>query len=167
MVKNPGKFAPNFTPARRPDQRPTTRGALDFLQSNDRLASLLPTLTQIAGLQADCERQLPTLFVSCRVLQLREGALQVAVPNAALATRLKQVLPKLQDKLREKGWPVDSIRLKVQLMPAVPVPAQRSHVQRVLPRDAVGAFVELEQSLEDSPRNASLRDALKHLLGRR
>ncbi len=167
MVKNPGKFAPNFTPARRPEQRPTARGALDFLQTNDRLASLLPTLTQIAGLQADCERQLPTLFASCRVLQLREGALQVAVPNAALATRLKQVLPKLQDKLREKGWPVEAIKLKVQLMPAVPQAPQRERVQRVLPKGAVGAFVELEQALEDSPRNASLREALKHLLAQR
>ena len=167
MQKNPGRNLPNFTPARRPDQQPNTKGALDFLQSNDRLAALLPTLGQLASLQADCERLLPTLFASCRVLQLREGALQVAVPNAALATRLKQVLPKLQDGLRQKGWPVDAVKLKVQLMPAVPQAAERPLRHKVLSRQATGAFAELEQTLEDSPRNAGLRDALKALLSRR
>ncbi len=167
MQKNPGGNPPNFTPARRPSQQPNTKGALDFLQSNDRLAALLPTLGQLANLQSDCERLLPTLFSNCRVLQLREGALQVAVPNAALATRLKQVLPKLQDGLRQKGWPVEAVKLKVQLMPAVPASPQRPHRHKVLSNNAVGAFSELEQTLEDNPRNASLRDALKALLSRR
>ena len=167
MQKNPGRLSPNFTPARRPEQQPNTRGAVDFLQSNDRLAALLPTLSQLASLQSDCERLLPTLFASCRVLQLREGALQVAVPNAALATQVKQVLPKLQEGLRQKGWPVDAVKLKVQLMPAVPESATRPVKHKVLPRNAAGAFAELEQTLEDSPRNAGLRDALKALLSRR
>lgn len=167
MQKNPGRNPPNFTPARRPSQQPNTKGALDLLQSNDRLAALLPTLGQLANLQSDCERLLPTLFNNCRVLQLREGALQVAVPNAALATRLKQVLPKLQDGLRQKGWPVEAVKLKVQLMPAVPASPQRPHRHKVLSNNAVGAFSELEQTLEDNPRNASLRDALKALLSRR
>lgn len=167
MQKNPGRNPPNFTPARRPSQQPNTKGALDFLQSNDRLAALLPTLGQLASLQSDCERLLPTLFANCRVLQLREGALQVAVPNAALATRLKQVLPKLQDGLRQKGWPVEAVKLKVQLMPAVPASPQRPHRHKVLSNNAVGAFAELEQTLEDNPRNSSLRDALKALLSRR
>ncbi len=171
MQKNPGRssphFPPNFIPARRPDQQPKTKGALDFLQSNDRLASLLPTLGQLANLQSDCERLLPTLFANCRVLQIREGALQVAVPNAALATRLKQVLPKLQDGLRQKGWPVDAVKLKVQLMPAVPQAPQRPFRHKALSKNAVGAFAELEQTLDDNPRNAALRDALKALLSRR
>jgi hypothetical protein len=171
MQKNPGRGASqplfNFTPARRPEQRAATKGALDFLHSNERLAALLPTLSQLASLQSDCERQLPTLFASCRVLQLRDGALQVAVPNAALATRLKQVLPKLQDGLRQKGWPVEAVKLKVQLMPAVPQPPQRPVRHKALSSEAAGAFAELEQTLEDSPRNAGLRDALKALLARR
>ncbi len=167
MQKNPGRNPPNFTPARRPEQQAQTKGALDFLQSNDRLAALLPTLSQLASLQSDCERLLPTLFASCRVLQLRDGALQVAVPNAALATRLKQVLPKLQEGLRQKGWPVDAVKLKVQLMPVVPQAPQRPVKHQALPRGAVGAFAELEQTLEACPRNAALRDALKTLLSRR
>lgn len=80
------------------------------------MAGLLPTLEKMAALQADAERLLPGVFTPCRVLQLREGQMHIAVPNAALATRIRQILPKLQAGLREKSWPVDAIRIKVQMM---------------------------------------------------
>ena len=34
--------------------------------------------------------------------------------NNATAAKVRQLLPALQSHLRSKGWPVDSIRLKVQ-----------------------------------------------------
>ncbi len=163
MVRHP----PNFTPARRPEQAPKAKGALDFLQSNERLAALLPTLEQLASLQSDCERLLPTLFAACRVLQLREGALQVAVPNAALATRLKQVLPKLQDGLQTKGWPVTAVKLKVQLMPVDPAQVTGRQGQgKDLPDGALLSFAALEDALgADDP--SPLRDAVSKLIQRR
>jgi len=85
------------------------------------------------------------------------------VPNAALATRLRQMLPKLQEGLREKGWPVEGIRLKVQLLPPEPVRPIHKPVTHDLPRDAVSSFAALAASLEDSP----LKDALRHLVSRR
>ncbi len=163
MVRHP----PNFIPARRPEQTAKTKGALDFLQSNERLAALLPTLEQLASLQSDCERLLPTLFAACRVLQLREGALQVAVPNAALATRLKQVLPKLQDGLQARGWPVAAVKLKVQLMPVDPSQVLARKPQgRDLPDHALASFAALGDALgADNP--SPLRDAVSKLVQRR
>lgn len=157
------KQAPNFKPARRPGQTPKTREAFEFLQSSDQLASLLPAAQRVGQLQADCERLLPTLFSHCRALQVREGQLQVAVPNAALATRLRQVLPKLQQGLKEKGWAIDGIRLKVQPMPAPPQHPPTKSTNHEMPRNAVNAFAELATTLEDSP----LRDALQTLVLRR
>ncbi len=159
MAKNP----PNFTPARRPGPRPGAKEAFEFLQSSDKLAGLLPAARRVGQLQADCERLLPTLFANCRAMQIREGQLQVAVPNAALATRLRQMLPKLQEGLREKGWPLEGIRLKVQLMPAEPQRPVHKPVTHDLPRDAVSSFAALAASLEDSP----LKDALHSLVTRR
>ncbi len=159
MAKNP----PNFTPARKPGQAPKTREVFEFLQSSDKLAALLPAARRVGQLQADCERLLPTLFSSCRALQIREGQLQVAVPNAALATRLRQVLPKLQQGLREKGWAVDGIKLKVQPMPAEPQRPPTKTMVHELPGGAVNSFAELANALEDSP----LRDALQALVARR
>lgn len=157
----------NFTPARRPEQRPGAKEAFAFLQTSDKLAGLLPAARRVGQLQADCEQLLPTLFASCRALQIREGQLQVAVPNAALATRLRQVLPKLQQGLREKGWPVDGIRLKVQLLPTEPQRPVRKVGARDLPRSAVSSFEELAASLEQSPGNEALQQALQALIRRR
>ena len=159
MAKHP----PNFTPARRPGQAPKTREVFEFLQTSDKLSALLPAARRVGQLQADCEQLLPTLFASCRALQVREGQLQVAVPNAALATRLRQVLPKLQDGLREKGWAIDGIKLKVQPMPSEPQRPVKKLANHELPRNAVNSFAELASTLEDSP----LKIALQALVSRR
>lgn len=163
MAKNP----PNFTPARRPSQRPAAKEAFEFLQGSDKLAGLLPAARRVGQLQADCERLLPTLFASCRALQIREGQLQVAVPNAALATRLRQVLPKLQQGLREQGWPVEGIRLKVQLLPSEPERPARKVEARDLPRTAMDSFAQLADTLGNDPRNTALQQALQALVRRR
>jgi hypothetical protein len=154
---------PNFTPARRPSNRDTTREASYFLQGDEVMAGLLPTLEKMAALQADAGRILPGVFTTCRVLQLREGQLHIAVPNAALATRIRQMLPKLQAGLREKGWPIDGIRIKVQMMSGEDRLPDRPVVHTAMPTQAVQAFAELAQSLEASP----LRDALQSLVKRR
>jgi len=127
------------------------------------MAGLLPTLEKIASLQTDAERLLPGVFTACRILQLREGQLHIAVPNAALATRLRQMLPKLQAGLRDKGWSVEGIRVKVQMMSGENRVPERPAAQAILPSQAVQAFAELAQSLEASP----LRDALQSLVRRR
>ncbi len=127
------------------------------------MAGLLPTLEKMAALQADAGRILPGVFTTCRVLQLREGQLHIAVPNAALATRIRQMLPKLQAGLREKGWPIDGIRIKVQMMSGEDRLPDRPALQTTMPTQAVQAFAELAQSLEASP----LRDALQSLVKRR
>ena len=163
MAKN----LPNFTPARRPTQRPAAKEACEFLEGSDTLAGLLPAARRVGQLQADCERLLPTLFASCRALQIREGQLQIAVPNAALATRLRQVLPKLQQGLREQGWPVEGIRLKVQLLPSEPERPARKVETHDLPRTAVDSFVQLAGTLGNDPRNEALQEALQALIRRR
>jgi hypothetical protein len=161
------KTLPNFTPARRPSQRPAAKEAFEFLQSSDKLAGLLPAARRVGQLQAECERLLPTLFANCRALQIRDGQLQVAVPNAALATRLRQVLPKLQQGLREQGWPVEGIRLKVQLLPSEPERPARKVEARDLPRTAVDSFAQLANTLGNDPRNTALQQALQALIRRR
>jgi hypothetical protein len=156
------KSSPNFTPMRRTEPRASGRELLEYLRSDDKLGGLLPTVEQVVQLQAACERQLPTLFTSCQVLQLRENTLHISAPNAALATRLRQVLPKLQQGLRENGWGIEQIRLKVQLMPTQPAPPPPS-APRVLSNEAIASFAALASQIEESP----LRDALQNLLKRR
>ena len=160
------KFSPNFTPFRRPEARTDAREAMDFLRSTDRLGGLLPTASRLAQLQQACERLRPQTLALCRVVHLDKGQLQIAVPNAALATRLRQQLPRLAAGLRENGWPIEDIRLKVQVMPER-LPRPPAPKKQDLPNAALASFAELETTLEQDPRNAELRHALRTLLARR
>lgn len=155
----------NFIP-RPPRTRstPTATGALDFLRVHDKMSSILPAVTRLATLQKDCTTLLPTLFEICSVLHLENGQLTLATPNAALASRLKQQLPKLQEGLLQRGWQVNAIRIKVQVArPQEQAPVFR---QRSLSKQALASFSELADALEDSPRNQALKTAIAALIGR-
>lgn len=160
MSKTPS----TFRPARKPSQRPAARDASDFLQGNDKLASLLPAAARLANLQRECVKLMPTQFVHCTVLQITDGQLTVVVPNAALATRVKQLLPKLHSGLIEKGWPIQGIKLKIQVI-AAPLPKPVRDLS--LSGGAVASFAALDQSLATHPRNAALKEAIQALVARR
>jgi hypothetical protein len=144
---------------------PTAGGAANFLRVSDSISPLLPTIKRNASLQKDCRKILPLMFDTCEILQLSEGQLTLAVPNAAVASKLKQQCPKLQDALQQLGWQINVIRIKVQVRKVVEkAPPVK---QAILPSNAVNAFESLQSSLEDTPQNAALRAALAQLVRRR
>ena len=107
---------------------------------------------------------MPAIFTSCEVLQLAEEQLTLSAPNAALASKLKQQLPKLQSQLQQRGWQVNAIRIKVQVKKTVEKPTAVK--QLLLSDPAIRAFGELESALEDTPQNDALRAALHRLVMR-
>lgn len=145
--------------------RQTSHAATDFLRGNDRLASLMPAATRMARLQADCAAALPPVFGNCDVLSFHEGVLVMAVPSSALAARLKQMLPKLQTTLVQRGWQVESTRIKVQVTRALPDRPPMRTLE--LPSTAVRAFEELAESLPDNKQNHDLVAALRALAAKR
>jgi len=142
----------------------TAKGVADFLRTNDKLSALLPTVARMAALQKDCAATLPAMFDTCTVLQFESDQLTLATPNAAIAAKLKQQLPKLQGELLKRGWQVSAIRLKVQVSNNL----EQVNVSKslTLPVQAVSALAELELELEESPRNAALKAALSVMLKR-
>lgn len=144
---------------------PTSFEATDFLRSNERMARLLPAAMRMADLQRDVGTALPAMAGNCDVLSFQEGVLVLAVPSSAVAARLKQGLPKLQSSLLARGWQVNSLRLKVQVMRAMPEQVQMRTLE--LPETAVTAFEELGDALPDTPQNAALVAAVKRLAERR
>ena len=146
-------------------KRPTAVGATDFLRKDNKLASLLPAVERMAALQKDCAAVLPTMFQHTEILSFEQGQLVLAIPNTALAAKLKQQIPKLQDALSQRGWQVTGVKLKVQMMK----PAEIKPEMRVLelPPAAVSAFDALGETLEPSQQNAPLIAALQALVARR
>lgn len=163
------KYPSTFIPYRRGPSaaqlRRKPRDATDFLQTDNALATLMPAITRIAALQKSCTAILPAIFKSCDVMNFEAGQLVLSMPNAALAAKLKQQLPKLQDRLLQDGWQVNAIRIKVQVGKNYVVPATVRR-QLILPRLAVSAFAELSSALDDSPRNLALKTALENMVRR-
>ncbi|MGJ9417941.1 DciA family protein [Massilia sp. CMS3.1] len=145
--------------------RKTSFDVTDFLRSNERMASLLPTALRMADLQRDVGVALPSIAGNCDVLSFQDGLLILAVPSSAVAARLKQNLPKLQSTLLARGWHITTLRLKVQVTRAMPPQVQTRVLE--LPPTAVDAFEELGDSLPDTPQNAALVAAIKRLAAKR
>jgi hypothetical protein len=141
-------------------------GATDFLRRNDRLAALMPAAQRLADLQRDCAEALPTSFKFCEILAFNENDLTLATPNVAVAAKLKQQLPKLQELLLRKGWHISNIRLKVQ-MTAGAVERARPRVSLELSTAAVNSFEQLSEDLEATKQNAPLIAALKSMVAKR
>jgi hypothetical protein len=159
-------FPTSFKPAAKAAgaSKQSSRGVADYLRVHDKMASLLPTVTRMAALQQDCATLLPTIFESSAVVQYESNQLVLSVPNAALASKLKQQLPKLQDGLLKRGWQVSAIRLKLQpgnlFQKVTPVK------QLNLSTQALSALAELNTTLEDSPQNEALRSAIARMVNR-
>lgn len=125
----------------------------------------MPAAMRMASLQEDVAKALPLVAGSCSVLSFEEGVLVLGSPNAAVAARLKQQLPKLTAALQQRGWQVASIRIKVQV--TQPLAPQYEVRQLSMPDSAAAAFRELGNALPKTASNASLIAALDRLAARR
>jgi hypothetical protein len=82
-----------------------------------------PTLARLAELARDSSERLKAvelLIPDALRSAVRAGPIDgpawcLLVDNNAAAAKLRQVLPALQALLRNRGWEVNSIRLKVQI----------------------------------------------------
>ncbi len=154
-----GSFKPSNLPP---------RDAAEFLRGNDKIGALLPALTRMAALQKQCLAGLPSMFETCEVLNFDAGQLVLSAPNAALATKLKQQLPKLQNYLLLSNWQVNAIRIKVQVGTSLhnltprPLPPKQAH----LTPHALSAFASLANSLEPTVHNDALITALASMVKR-
>jgi hypothetical protein len=138
--------------------------ASSFLQQSDKLSPLLPTIKRNISLQKECGIALPPMFDTCEVLNLADDQLVISTPNASIASKLKQQLPKLQAHLQQRGWQINAIKIKVQVKKTVE--KEKPVKQAILSAGAVTAFSQLENSLDATPLNADLRAALERLIRR-
>lgn len=143
---------------------PAAHDAASYLGGNEKLAALLPAVKRMGQLQKACAAFLPEMFGYCEVLQCNADQLVLGVPNASVAAKLKNRLPKLQEALAVQGWQLNAIRLKIQVRENLPPPPPPKQLR--LPSQAVSALASLGGALEDSPRNAALRSAIAALVER-
>ena len=133
---------------------------LDFyLNSADPLRNITRAARQLSELQQILAKNAPlTLTQSCCIKQLRDGILVISADNAAVATQLKQLTPRLLAGYQKQGREVTSIRIEVQ----VASPARRPDPNRRsggLSVESIENIMSLANRLEASP----LKEALNRL----
>ena len=93
-----------------------------------------------------------------QVLGLQLGTLSIAVANAAVAAKLRQLAPELVVLMQNRGCEVSGIRVKVQVSFDRLQPKPAPHK---LSKTAQNALNELSQSLNDSPLKLALEKLAK------
>lgn len=131
-----------------------TQQLKSLLSSNPELRPLLSKAQALSALHSHLIGVAPPLLVqSAQVLGLQLGTLSIAVANATIAAKLRQLAPELVVKLQNRGCEVSGIRVKVQVSfdRGKPRPAPRK-----LGKAAQNALNGLCLTLNDSPLKTSL-----------
>jgi hypothetical protein len=157
------------------NQASNTRSAKDslplsWLSRDATAAALLANAHRLGELQAALDACLPTGWAGhCQVLGARDGQLLLGVPNAALATKLRQLGPAIGRSLEQQGWQINGIGLRVQAgqfneeARRFEATRDKSAGSRERPSAAVAAFEQLQQRLGASS-NGPLQQAVNRLL---
>jgi len=134
----------------------------DYINASNRLRPLVTKARRAAGLdQVLLEAAPPSLADCCRVKEVRGGTLVLVAENAAVASKLKQLAPRLLLTYQNLGEKITGIQIEVQVDSAVGGNSH-SRAARALTVDSAEELKRLADRLEDSP----LKTALAKLAGR-
>ncbi len=137
----------------------SARSIKDCLQADTGVARLTAHARRLLGLQQVFLSATP-LARQSRVVNLRSGRIVIHAPNSAVATKLRQIEPRLTDVFRSEAAEVTGIDIRVQPSQAIETqPVDNSHT--AIGQKQKRALTSFAESLpEDSP----LRIAVKKLV---
>ena len=126
-----------------------------LLSGDSELRPLLAKVQALLALQRHFAGVAPSYVAqSSQVLGLQAGILSIAVANATIAAKLRQLVPELVVMLQNNGCEVSGIRVKVQVSFSS---SQPEPIPRKLGKAAQDALNELSQTLGDSPLKLALK----------
>jgi len=128
-----------------------------LLNGNQELRPLLAKAQALSALQHHFISVAPPHLAQSsqvQVLGLQLGTLSIAVANATVAAKLRQLAPELTNMMQNRGCEVSGIRVKVQVSFDRLQPKPAPHK---LSKTAQNALNELSLSLSDSPLKLALQ----------
>jgi hypothetical protein len=132
-----------------------------LLNSSQELRPLLAKAQVLSDLQRHFISVAPFQLTQSgliQVLGLRLGILSIAVANASIAAKLRQLAPELAIMLQGKGCEVSGIRVKVQVSFDRLQPKPAPHTLSKAARKALNEF---SQGLNESPLKLALEKIAK------
>ncbi|MBV6273579.1 DUF721 domain-containing protein [Alcaligenaceae bacterium CGII-47] len=145
----------------RPKRSERNAQVLEWLGTDQHGASVLETARQLMAAEALIVEALPLAMARrIKVAQIDRQRITLSVPGAAHAARLRQVAPTILKHMRDKGWNVNEIILRVYA--GMPDTETKIAQRETLPLNAqaLQAFAALRENIQPGP----LADALERLL---
>lgn len=133
-----------------PAQKISSWLASGELQTFSRKAQRLAELQRVF-----LESAPPSLAAASRVKNHRAGTLFLLADNAAVATKLKQLVPRLLVNLQKRVPEITGIRVEVQVKES-PVTPRKSVRKRPLTAETIENFRKLSDALAVSPLKSAL-----------
>lgn len=140
-----------------------TKLASNWLEQGTREAGVLATARQLLALQNVLKRELPpALGNQIRVASVNRQHLTLAVPAAAYASKIRQLVPSLLRTMNEAGWNLSGISVRIQANLAAGQTNLSGRTREVQPLDAqaLQSFSQLREAVKPGP----LADAIERLL---
>ena len=143
--------------------------AIDWLAQDARHAGLVATVKEVLALESAISTVLPPATrITCHVIKRVGDTLSLASPNSAQAAKLRQMTPRIQAFLEQRGWKVSRILVQVQARSREQELNTTSQLLKKPPPPEIGstglaAFSALKPQLREGP----LTIALTKLLERR
>jgi hypothetical protein len=134
---------------------------LEWLGTDQHSAGVLETARQLLAAEALIVQALPVALARrIKVAQIDRQRMTLSVPGAAHAARLRHMTPTLLQHMRDHGWNVNEIILRVYA--GIPENAIKTAPRdvRALDAGALQAFGALRRNVRPGP----LADALERLL---
>ena len=133
-----------------------------LLGASDELKALTARTRRLRELQALLVRSAPReLAKASRVKNYRAGTLLIGADNAAVATRLRQIAPRLLATISKTEKEITGIRIEVQVSGAARERVKPSRKTALTP-DAVDKFQQLAKRVEDAGLKSALARLARH-----
>lgn len=141
---------------------------MELLREDPTAGGLFPAAERLMLLQQDLNLLLPRgTAASCEVYVASGDTLVISATSAALAGKLRQMVPSLMAGLADRGWKVNAIQLRVQPLNSLTNsnsyanPEDKPKRARLSPV-AMESWAELADTLEESPLQAAVAALVRH-----
>jgi hypothetical protein len=143
--------------------KPHASHALDWVEKGDSTASVLLVAQRLIAIETVIRAQLPaSMHTGFAVAQIKGNELTLFAKHSALASKLRQLQPRLVQQIQAAGWAVDELKIKVATRAGAPTATRWPKQARALDNHDLNHFETLSERLDDGP----LADAVKKLLAR-
>ncbi|MBY6345562.1 DUF721 domain-containing protein [Providencia rettgeri] len=140
--------------------------ALGWLANDQQGSQVLEMARQLMAAQTHVNKALPpALGKACKVARIDRQQLTLAVPSAAHAAKLRQLLPTVTRHMNAAGWNISEALVHVQAHLFASVTEKPARQVQVLDERALESFEKLHDSLPQGPLAQAIERLLRHHRG--